>query len=391
MRVLYASHTSVMSGAEHTLLDLLHALPDDVEPAVISPDGDLRAAVDRLGVAWMPMTGTAGSLRLHPLQTSRAVVAAGRSVLELRAAARRLDSDLVHANSTRASLIAIAARSAGGPPVVAHLHDVLPSGRTGAWLGRGLARSAHCLLANSGYTAADFARKTGGRGRVVIVDNPVDLDRFDPARIDGDAARRALRLPATALVLGVVGQITPWKAQSDAIRALATIVRERPDAMLVVAGSAKFVDRATRYNNRAYAESLPQLAAELGVAEHVVFTGEIADVPALMAALDLLLVPSWEEPFGRVVIEALAMGTPVLATSVGGPAGIVTDGVDGALLPPREPELWGERALAMFAGGAPGAPTPVANGTRVAERYSLHAFTSAVVNSYESAIDASVT
>ncbi|HEX8689131.1 MAG TPA: glycosyltransferase, partial [Solirubrobacterales bacterium] len=86
-----------------------------------------------------------------------------------------------------------------------------------------------------------------------------------------------------------------------------------------------------------------RLAAELGVEDGVRFLGERGDVPRVLAAADLLLLPSWREAFGRIAIEAMAMAVPVAATDVGGPAEIVRPGVDGLLLPPRQPELWAQR------------------------------------------------
>jgi glycosyltransferase involved in cell wall biosynthesis len=73
------------------------------------------------------------------------------------------------------------------------------------------------------------------------------------------------------------------------------------------------------------------------------FTGERDDVPTVLSALDIILVPSWEESFRRSLLEAMAMGRPVIATNVGGPREIVTSGFDGLLLPPRlRPDLWAE-------------------------------------------------
>ena len=84
-----------------------------------------------------------------------------------------------------------------------------------------------------------------------VIDNPIDLARFDPSRLDRLSAREQLGVGDGPL-LGVVGQITPWKGQEDAIRALPLIRRVHPDAQLLVVGEAKFVAAATRFDNRAY-------------------------------------------------------------------------------------------------------------------------------------------
>jgi glycosyltransferase involved in cell wall biosynthesis len=222
---------------------------------------------------------------------------------------------------------------------------------------------------------------------VVIVDNPVDLIRFDASLANPDAARAQLNLPPRIPLMGVVAQITPWKGQSDAIRALSFARRRHPELALVIAGAAKFVDPGTRYDNRTYARSLEDLAADLGVADAVLFTGEIVDIPALMAALDIVLVPSWEEPFGRVVIEGMAMHRAVIATDVGGPADIITDGVDGILLPPRSPDIWGARITKLL--DQPQEMVRLGDAARAATtRYDLPSFTRLVVGSYESALSA---
>ncbi len=118
----------------------------------------------------------------------------------------------------------------------------------------------------------------------------------------------------------------------------------------------------------------------------MLFTGEVEDAPALIAALDVVLVPSWEEPFGRVVIEAMAMRTPVLATSVGGPADIVTDGIDGMLLPPRSPEVWGASVAELLADPERMARMGTAGRETAVRRYALPQFVANVVECYRAAI-----
>ncbi|HEY2637331.1 MAG TPA: glycosyltransferase family 4 protein, partial [Solirubrobacteraceae bacterium] len=275
----------------------------------------------------------------HPVRTPRAVgelVAAG---VALRRAARRQGADLVHANSTRAGLAAVVARALGGPPAVVHVHDRLGASRATRAIARVLRRGASALLAISRAVADDLAA-AGPGAPVHVVHNPIDLERFDPATTSRDAARAGLGLPAHAPLLGLIAQITPWKGQEDAIRALARVRREHPEARLLLVGEVKFAERTTSFDNPAYERGLRALVAELGLTEAVAFWGERDDVPAILAALDVALVPSWDEPLGRSVLEAMAMGRPVVATAVGGPAELIEDGVTGRLVAPRDPRRW---------------------------------------------------
>jgi phosphatidylinositol alpha-1,6-mannosyltransferase len=168
----------------------------------------------------------------------------------------------------------------------------------------------------------------------------VDLRRFNPAAVSRRDARAALGLPHDKLALGVVGQITPWKGHDDALRLVAALRREFPHVLLVIVGEPLFVGPHIRYDNRAFARRLQEMVKELSLEESVRFAGPRRDIPAVMRALDVLLAPSWLEPFGRVVVEAMAVGTPVIASDAGGPREIITDGVDGFLCPPRRPDLW---------------------------------------------------
>jgi glycosyltransferase involved in cell wall biosynthesis len=367
MRVLYVNHTATMSGAERSLLGLLRHLPPGVEPVLACPAGPLAAAAGGLGVDVHKLSGTSASLRLHPLHTSRGVAEIVWSGMQLARIARRTGARLVHCNSVRAGLACL---SGFGPPrsaTIVHVRDGLPPGRA-ADLTRRLARRAGLVIANSAWTAARLG--LDGRGpRVEVVPNAVELDLFEGVRLSGESARRRLSLAPASPVLGVVGQLTPWKAQSDAIRAASLLVPRLPDLKLLVVGSVKFRSAATRYDNDGYRASLHRLVDELALRGQVRFLGEREDVPEILRALDVLLVPSWEEPFGRVVIEAMAAGTAVVATSVGGPAEVITDGVDGLLLPPRDPGRWAAAIRGLLADPARRRSLALAGRAQVESRY----------------------
>ncbi len=385
MKVMYVNHTAAVSGAERSLLALLAALPPEVEPLVASPRGRLSEAVERLGIATTPIVDTAGSLRLHPLHTPRALAEMSVAALQVRRAARRHGADVVHANSIRAGLELVLARVAPAASVV-HVRDCLPPGVLTTATMRTIAAGAGTIVANSHYTAGTVKRAAPA-AHVEVVHPAIDLDEFDPARIDRAAARAALGVAGTRRVLlGVVAQLSPWKGQDTAIEALRLLREQDLDAHLLLIGEAKFVASATRFDNEAYVSGLRRLVAEAGLEDRVSWLGEREDVAQLIAALDVLLLPSHEEPFGRALLEAMALEVPVLATNVGGPPELVTEGIDGYLVPPREPAAWAQGVRRVIGGPAQGRALGRAGRLRIAEAFGAKDHAAAMLAVYERAL-----
>jgi glycosyltransferase involved in cell wall biosynthesis len=345
MRVLYAAHTGLVGGGERSLLDLLELLPDGIDPIVACPRGALAERVEQMGIPVLELPEV-GGLGRGSASIALAIARAG-TALERRAVESR--ADVIHAVSLRAGLAAVVARRLGGPPFVVDIRDCLDRRRSLDLAQRLLARGATSTIANSHYTATRFHDVTGVMPHV---SHPlVDVDAFASPPVGRREARLLLGVPAECPALAVVGQLTPWKAQDDAVRILREVRVEHPEAVLLLCGTATFT-AATRHDNEAFSQSLRSLAADLGLAGQVRFLGDRDDVSTVLAASDLLLVPSWEEPFGRVVVEGMAAGVPVLATSVGGPAEILGDGAEGLLLAPRDPSSWARAAIALFADDA---------------------------------------
>lgn len=319
------------------MLALLSALKAEVDPVVACPAGPVRETFRAMGLPVIPITGTSGSLKFNLRRTSRALREFGSTAIEVGKAARATQADIVHANSIRAGLVSLLAGCTGAPRPLVHVRDCLPDTLPARAVRKLILKGARVIIANSGYTAARFAPDHPLRVRVIP--SPVDPKQFDPNAISRATARQHLGLDPEIALLGMVAQITPWKAQDDAVRALALLQR-RPEAILLLVGEPKFVSPSTRLDNLSYSRELDALAATLRVADRVVRLGEREDIPEILAALDLLLLPSHEEPFGRAVVEGMAMRRTVIATSVGGPAEIIHDGVDGFLLEPRDPARW---------------------------------------------------
>ncbi|GIE27915.1 D-inositol-3-phosphate glycosyltransferase [Actinoplanes italicus] len=188
------------------------------------------------------------------------------------------------------------------------------------------------LVANTGFEAQDLITHYEADPSLVSVVEPgVDLRRFRP----GAADRARFGLPERGRIIAFVGRIQPLKAPDVLIAALAEMRASGSDATLVICGgpSGSGLDRPS---------SLIELAATLGVTGSVVFlppqTGD--DLAALYRAADLVAVPSYNESFGLVALEAQACGTPVVAAAVGGLVTAVRDGVSGVLIDGHDPRDW---------------------------------------------------
>jgi glycosyltransferase involved in cell wall biosynthesis len=347
MRILFVNHTSTVSGGEQGLLRLVNGLKTAHEVAVACPDGELAGMVQAAGVERLAVHAFEASLRMHPLQTPLGLGHLAAAGIALRRLTRRVRPDLLHANTPRAGLMCAPARLAGGPPLVVHLRDDLPRSGAGRAVHFALGRSADAVIAVSRYTAARF---NAGLDRPLAthVYNSIDLERFDPDRVQPGPIREELGIAPDAALLGQISQITPWKGQATAIRAVAQLRRDGLDAHLLIVGKVTFSGPGVRYDNRAYLDSLHGLVERLGVSEAVHFLGQRSDVPQILAALDLSLLPSANEPFGRVTVESMAMGTPPLVCEAGSGPELVEDRVSGRTLPLEPAAAWAEAARELL-------------------------------------------
>jgi glycosyltransferase involved in cell wall biosynthesis/protein-tyrosine-phosphatase len=246
--------------------------------------------------------------------------------------------DVVHTHRYKDNLLGtIAAKLAGVPRVVRTVHG-LPEPMRG-WdrlkfrLFDALDRiaiwcCADAVIAVSRHTAEALKRSGCRQSIVRVVHNGLNLPAVKAAR-SREEVRRELGVPPRAFLVGTAGRLSAVKAQDSLIRAARLIRRHRRDATLVIVG-----DGPLRHD-------LAGLASRLGIDRHVRFTGARADVFDLVAAMDVFALPSLHEGVPMAVLEAMALGTPVVATAVGGVPEIVTDGVSGLLVPVGD-----DRALA---------------------------------------------
>ncbi|MDP8908792.1 MAG: glycosyltransferase [Chloroflexota bacterium] len=373
--------SSAVSGAERSLLELVEGLRYEHELTLACPPGPLADGAAKLGVRVLAIPASQLTFRIHPRHTVQGLVAMARAARRLRGVVRAVRPEVIHANSIRAGLLAIPA-ARGLSALVVHCRDALPRGAAGAVVRVAVLAGGDRVVAISRHVATSLAGSGWAGRRVSVVDNAVDLGRFDPAALEKSACRSALAL-GDGLVLSVIAQITPWKGQDLAIGLLAELRRRGVEAVLLVVGEAKFVGAATRHDNRAFEQELHALVEALELDGQVRFLGERTDPERILAATDVLLVPSTEEPFGRTIIEAMAMGVPVAATGVGGPAEILRDGIGGRIVHERDPAAWAD-AVEELARWTPDRRS--AARAAAATRFSRERHTAAMITIYRLAV-----
>jgi len=261
--------------------------------------------------------------------------------------------DLVHSHYWLSGQVGYLAADRWQVPLVHSMHTMarvknlaLADGDTPEPPGREIGEAqvveaADRLVANTADEARQLVGLYGARpDRVAVVAPGVDLARFTPGTAaERVAARARLGLPAHALVLLFVGRIQPLKAPDVLVRAVAHLLDERPDlrqrlVVPVVGGPSGSGLREP--------ESLLRLARELGVEDVVRFERPVAgdDLVRWYRSADAVVVPSYNESFGLVAIEAQACGVPVVAAGVGGLCEAVSDGVSGVLVQDHDPRRW---------------------------------------------------
>jgi glycosyltransferase involved in cell wall biosynthesis len=226
------------------------------------------------------------------------------------------------------------------------------------------ARRADAIVCIS-QAVADVVRPLApDPSQVRVIHNGIDADAF-AAAARGGSIRTEFRWPPSAFVAAMIAQFVPWKRHHDFLDALARAVRSAPGLRGIVAGDDLFGDHPD------LGRQLREAAYDLGLSDRVVFTGRRSDVPDLIAASNVVVIASEAEPFGRVALEAMAFGKPVVGTSAGGLPEVVGHEETGLLVPPRRPDAIAEALLRLVQDPALAERLGRCGHARVRERFAL--------------------
>lgn len=316
-------------GAERLIVDLLrHASPDfRYSVLCIVRGGPLAEEVAAAGHAVEVLGRPVGA---HP-----------GTLFALMRWFRRHRVDVVHTHLHAAdSYGRLAARLCGVRACFSTRHSTLPwQGRVRPLVARVLGRLSWRVIACGEEVSAALIH--GDRvpaHRVAVIPNGIDLRRLAGGHgsAHGGDLRAELGVPPSALLLGTLCRLHPQKGHADLLAALTALRTQHPGFVCLLVGDG---------------ELRPQIESEvdrLGLREHVRLLGQRADVPRLLAALDAFVLPSHAEGLPIALLEAMAMSLPCVSTAVGSVPSVITDGVDGLLVPAGQPARLAE-AMAWLA------------------------------------------
>jgi glycosyltransferase involved in cell wall biosynthesis len=367
LRILHIiTRLDVGGSAENTVISVTRMPRPEFSGSLISgqtrdPLPGLAECLSRAGVPWLQMP----HLR-RPLNP----IADGLALWRLYRAIRRMGADIVHTHSSKAGFLGrLAARIAGVPHIVHTPHGHVFDGyfspsvtRAYVALERLAARWTDRIITLSDAEANDHMKLGIGRPRQFVT---------IPSGVNLDAVRAAapVSLVCGRPVIGAVGRLTPIKGLHYLVEAAPEVLRRCPDARFLLVGDGEM------------RSSLEAQSHALGLSDRIIFAGFREDVSAVIAGMDVFVLPSLNEGMGRVLVMAMTLGKPIVATRVGGVAELLGDGEAGLLVPPRDPAALAEGILALLHDRNRAAAL-AEKGRRRVPRYSMEAMLEALAKVY---------
>lgn len=335
MKILFLDQSGKPGGAELCLIDIAKPYRDSCLVGLFA-DGAFRQLLEQQDIPVEVLATTPIQVRKESSVVQGLSSVGSLLPLIAKVAQNARDYDLIYANTQKALVVGALASLFSRRPLVYHLHDILSPdhfSRTNRAIAVTLANTtAKLVIANSQASQAAFV-EAGGRSHLT----QVVYNGFEPELYRTDASIRETLRQQLGLdgrfIIGHFSRLSPWKGQHILIEAL-TYCPEDVTAILV--GEALFGEQE-------YAQSLHQQVAKLGLEERVRFLGFRSDVVQLMSACDVVAHTSTApEPFGRVVVEAMLCGRPVIAAKAGGVVELVEHGRTGWLVAAGEPTFLAE-------------------------------------------------
>jgi len=360
--LLVSNSGDVVGGGEISLYFLIKHLDKcRFQPVVLCPDrGRFFSKVEALGIQ--------PKLLKMPSLKGKGLLLLPKTVQQLSRLVRREKIRLIHGNGSRCSIYAGLAARLTHVPLLWHVRimDREPL------LDRFLAFLSTKIVTNSQAVAGRFEFISKPE-QISVVHNGVDTNAFNP-EVDGSEIRKELGLEEKQKLVTILGRMDAWKGHRFFLRAAQQTVKCVDQVTFLVVGDGDL------------REELQEDAVKLGIADSVLFCGYREDIPKIIAATDVLVLASLAESFGRVVIEAMAMGKPVVATNVGGVPEIIRSDHTGILVELANPDAIAQAVVRLLKDEELSKKIGQAGLRRVQEKFTIEKHVQEIQRVYDSVL-----
>ena len=355
-KVLYVHGIEAIGGAERDLIALLKTLDRQKwEPHVVCPGtGPFR---DQLHAAAVPTH----AFSLPPWRKVRSFFQRRSAVRRLGALIDQLNPAMIHVNDiwwVPHTVKAMASRRSNPVPIVAHVRQEIEPAKVRRY---GLDR-IEAVIAISRQIEQSLIAGGVSVNKVRTIYSGIDFPETQPT-CDSQTIRQMIGVPNGAVLVGTVANLFPRKGYEVMLRALPAVVSAVPTVHYMIVGS----------DDHGYADRLKRLAHELKIADRVHIVGFQDPVQPFLASLDLYVHPALMEGFGLAVVEAMAMGKAVVATTTGGLPEVVSQGETGLLVPPGDVESLAATVVSLLQDPVRREQMGRSGRARAQERFSLDA------------------
>jgi glycosyltransferase involved in cell wall biosynthesis len=359
---LYVNPTYKASGAEFSLLSLMDNLDRSAyEPIILCPNDGLLPQLCQernIRTVFLPTIPLPGGRAIDTYRTLPHNIQAIKTIM------KELGIDLVHSNSPRVAYHSGLAARWAGIPNVTHVRDmsITPF--------ESILKALFVYAISDRIVAVSQATKNAivklfpyAQHKIQVVYNGVKpAPKFDPLEIH--ALRAEFGANDQTILLATIGQLAHWKGHDVVLQALPAIRAKYPNTRLLIVGEV--------LHEEAHRSYLMELADQLQVSQHVVFTGFRQDVPLILSAVDLLIhYPVEPDPLPRILLEASAQETLIVASDIGGIGEVVLDGTTGWLVPPGQPAILAEAILSLLSNPDLAVQMRAAAGERARQVFSI--------------------
>ncbi len=322
--ILFLNKVAELGGAEISLLNLVNGIQKhNFQPIVVlGVEGPLRERLEKLNI----------KTYIYPLDFPhfRNPIPFIKSVSFIKNIIKEKDVCLIHTNTLWDNQYGVLAARLMGIPHILHVRG-FPEQKA-SW--KSFYNMGSMAICNSEDTKKKFLKFSGFRKRTEVVYNAVDTENFIPDQKIRQKVRQHYGFGETDIIMGMAGRLAEEKGQLSLLKTLLPMLKNNSNYRVLIVGDAEI------HSDTTYPEQIASYIQYNGLDRRVILAGFVEDMPAYYNALDLFLLPSFREPFGRVLIEAMATEKPVIASRVGGVPEVVDHEMNGYLVDPNDIDGW---------------------------------------------------